>query len=178
MVDTELNMLSSILNSPVMKNEQFTLANFEQAILEGQNIIHIASHGIFSGNPEQSFVMTYDRILNMNELISLFQTEAFTDKPVDLISFSACETAEGDDRSPLGLSGVVVQAGVRSAIGTLWEVYDEPAQKVFENFYRNYYTQGLTKAQALQKSQVALLKSQQYAHPVYWGGFVLTGDWK
>ena len=178
MVDTELEKLSSTLSSPVMKNEQFTRANFEQAILEGQNIIHIASHGIFSGNPEQSYVMTYDRILTINDLISLFQTEAFTDKPVDLVSFSACETAEGDDRSPLGLSGVVVQAGVRSAIGTLWEVFDEAAQKIFVNFYQNYYTQGMTKAQALQKAQLALLKSQGFNHPVYWGGFILTGDWK
>ncbi len=178
MVDTELEMLSSMLSSPVMKNDQFTQINFEQAILKGQNIIHIASHGIFSGNPEQSYVMTYDRILNMNDLISLFQTEAFTDKPVDLISFSACETAEGDDRSPLGLSGVVVQAGVRSAIGTLWEVFDEAAQKVFTGFYQNYSTQGMTKAQALQKAQLALLKLPEFDHPVYWGGFILTGDWK
>jgi CHAT domain-containing protein len=178
MVDTELEMLSSMLNSPVMKNDQFTQINFEQALLKGQSVIHIASHGIFSGNPEQSYVMTYDRILNMNDLISLFQTEAFTDKPVDLISFSACETAEGDDRSPLGLSGVVVQAGVRSAIGTLWEVFDEAAQKVFTGFYQNYYTQGMTKAEALQKAQLALLKSPEFNHPVYWGGFVLTGEWK
>jgi CHAT domain-containing protein len=114
----------------------------------------------------------------MNDLISLFQTEAFTDKPVDLISFSACETAEGDDRSPLGISGVVVQAGVRSAIGTLWEVFDEAAQKVFADFYQQYYKQGMTKAKALQNAQLALLKSQGFDHPVYWGGFILTGDWK
>ncbi|MEE9345556.1 MAG: CHAT domain-containing protein [Methylococcales bacterium] len=178
MVDTELEMLSSMLNSPVMKNDQFTQINFEQAILKGQNIIHIASHGFFSGNPEQSYVMTYDQILNMNDLISLFQAEAFSDKPVDLISFSACETAEGDDRSPLGLSGVVVQAGVRSAIGTLWQVSDEAAQKVFTGFYQNYYTQDMTKAQALRKAQLALLKLPEFEHPVYWGGFILTGEWK
>ena len=177
MVDTELDILSSMLNSSVMKNEQFTLTNFKQAIIDGQNIVHIASHGVFSGNPEQSYIMTYDRILNMNELIRLFQTEAFTDKPIDLISFSACETAEGDDRSPLGLSGVVVQSGVRSAVGTLWRVFDEPTQKVFESFYKNYYTQGMTKAQSLQKAQLALLKIKKYSNPVYWGGFILTGNW-
>jgi CHAT domain-containing protein len=36
----------------------------------------------------------------------------------------------------------------------------------------------MTKIQALQKAQLALLKLQGFDHPVYWGGFILTGDWK
>lgn len=175
-VKKELAALSDILETPALENDQFSYESFSQRVLEGQNIIHIASHGFFSGDPEKSFIMTHDRLLTMNQLLALFQSEAFVDNPVDLVSLSACQTAEGDDRSPLGLSGVVVQAGVKSAIGTLWPVADEPTQQLFVEFYQHYRNHGKSKAEALQLAQHSLKRNQDYQHPYFWSAFILIGD--
>ena len=155
-VSEELKTLSKLSEVQVMENKDFLLENFIKNVHEGHSIVHIASHGYFSGDPEKSFIMTYDRLLNMKQLANLFQNEAVNHKPVELVTLSACQTAEGDDRSPLGLSGVVVQTGVKSAIGTLWPVADEAAKQFFSDFYKFYQQSGTTKAQAMQKAQLGL----------------------
>ena len=176
-VSEELKTLSKLSEVQVMENKDFLLENFIKNVHEGHSIVHIASHGYFSGDPEKSFIMTYDRLLNMKQLANLFQNEAVNHKPVELVTLSACQTAEGDDRSPLGLSGVVVQTGVKSAIGTLWPVADEAAKQFFSDFYKFYQHSGTTKAQAMQKAQLGLMKNKKLNHPVYWAPFVLVGEW-
>ena len=176
-VTTELQTLSSMSDAPVMENDTFLRENFKQHIYQGHSIVHIASHGFFSGDPEQSFVMTYDHLLNMQQLSELFQAEAFHERPIELVTLSACQTAEGDDRSPLGLSGVVVQMGVKSAVGSLWNVADQAAQQFFSDFYTFYQQPGMSKAKAMQKAQQALLKNDELAHPFYWAPFILVGEW-
>lgn len=177
-VTVELNKLSGILKTDYLENEKFTLDAFKQKIAEGHSFVHIASHGFFSGDPNKSFIMTYDKLLNMTELNHIFQNEAFLKSPVDLITLSACQTAQGDDRSPLGLSGVVVQTGVRSAIGTLWPVGDDAAQQFFSDFYSHYKESGVTKAEALKTAQQHLMEKKEFKHPLFWAPFVLVGDWK
>lgn len=176
-VSEELKTLAKLTPQPVMENTGFLLDQFKQIVNQGHSAIHIASHGYFSGDPKKSFIMTYDHLLNMEELSSLFQTEAFHDKPVELVTLSACQTAEGDDRSPLGLSGVVVQTGVKSAVGTLWPVADEAARQFFSDFYMQYQQPGMTKAKAMQYAQKRLMRNKELEHPAYWGPFVLVGEW-
>lgn len=176
-VSIELESLSKISEVPVMENASFLRENFQQSIHQGHAMVHIASHGFFSGDPEKSFIMTYDHLLNMQQLAELFQNEAFHDRQVEMVTLSACQTAEGDDRSPLGLSGVVVQAGVKSAIGTLWPVADKAAQQFFSDFYKLYQQPGMTKAKAMQQAQRKLLKNGEIDHPLYWAPFVLVGEW-
>jgi len=53
----------------------------------------------------------------LSQLIGLFQ---FRDTSLDLLTLSACETAIGDERAALGLAGVAVKAGARSALASLW----------------------------------------------------------
>lgn len=176
-VKEELKTLASISQVKVMENADFMLNNFQQSVQQGHAFVHIASHGYFSGEPEKSFIMTYDHLLTMRQLSELFQTEAFHDRPIELVTLSACQTAEGDDRSPLGLSGVVVQTGVKSAIGTLWPVADEAAKRFFADFYQYYQQPGTTKAQAMQYAQKKLLQDEQMNHPIFWAPFVLVGEW-
>lgn len=176
-VNQELKALSTLSDVPIMKNSQFLLKNFKQTVHKGHSFIHIASHGFFSGDPKKSFIMTYDRLLTIQQLSELFQTEAFNNQPIEMMTLSACQTAEGDDRSPLGLSGVVVQTGVKSAIGSLWPVADKAAKQFFSNFYKFYQKTGVTKAQALQQAQQNLIHSKEFSHPFYWASFVLVGEW-
>lgn len=43
---------------------------------------------------------------------------------VELLVLSACSTAKGDEYAELGFAGLAVQAGVKSALATLWRVSD------------------------------------------------------
>jgi len=173
----EVKNISNIMPATTLLNDKFLLNNFEHEFANSYNIIHIASHGLFSGSPEKSFLIAHDRVLNMSKLEELFKSEAFTDTPVELLTLSACQTAEGDDRSPLGLSGVALKSGARSALGSLWPVADVVAKQLLPDFYNNLSNHKMSKAQALQKAKIKLLRQSQYSHPGLWASFILIGNW-
>jgi len=101
----------------------------------------------------------------------------FRDHPLELLTLSACETASGDDRAALGLAGVALQAGARSAVATLWLVHDEAAAVLMEAFYRSLQTPGVSRARALQQAQRTLLQDPAYADPFFWAPFLLINNW-
>jgi len=90
---------------------------------------------------------------------------------------SACGTAAGNERSALGLAGVAVKAGARSALATLWYVNDQAASYLVTNFYRQLSDPSLSKAKALQAAQLQMLGERRYRHPGYWSPFLLIGNW-
>ena len=176
-VGNELRDLQALLPGKTLLNQGFVRASFQQEVQETPyQMVHIASHGEFGGSPEQSFVLTYDGRLNMNQLEELMQTQAEA-APIELLTLSACQTAEGNDRAPLGLGGVALKAGVRSALGSLWMVSDQAAQTLIPAFYQQLQQPGRTKAKALQQAQLRLLKQPDLAHPFFWGPFILIGNW-
>ena len=65
---------------------------------------------------------------------------------------SACETASGDDRAALGLAGVALKAGARSALASLWYISDE-ASASWSPISIAALQSGLSKAHALQAAQ-------------------------
>ena len=79
--------------------------------------------------------------------------------PLDLVVFSACRTALGDDDAELGFSGLALQAGARSAVGTLWYVDDVATAAYFVLMYR-FLGQGVPKAEAMQLTRQAFLLGQ------------------
>jgi CHAT domain-containing protein len=90
---------------------------------------------------------------------------------------SACETAEGDERAALGLAGLAVKAGARSALGTLWRVNDEAARELIVEFYSQLKTDsGVSKAEALRRAQRKILEGR-FDHPQYWSAFLLISNW-
>ena len=78
--------------------------------------------------------------------------------PLDLVVFSACRTALGDANAELGFSGLALQAGARSAVGTLWYVDDVVTSAYFVQMYR-YLDQGIPKAEAMQLTRQAFLRN-------------------
>jgi CHAT domain-containing protein len=177
-VEKEINQLSKHLQGQVLLDKNFLLSNFVSDISENPyRVVHIASHGFFGGSPEQNFLMTYDHKLNMDQLGSILKPKQLSDKPIELLTLSACQTAEGDDRSPLGMAGIALKSGARSILGTLWPIADDAAQQMLPSFYNNLIQTQTTKAKALQSAQLKLLKQKEFSHPFFWSAFILIGNW-
>ncbi|MBF0413227.1 MAG: CHAT domain-containing protein [Desulfamplus sp.] len=177
-VDKEIAELSKNLHGQKLMNREFLRDRFSGEIKDqNYRIVHVASHGFFGGSPEENFIMTYDKLLNMNLLEEYIKPKQFVDLPVELLTLSACQTAEGDDRSPLGLSGVALKSGARSVLGSLWPVSDTATQLLLSSFYRHLSSSDISKAKALQKAQIELINTKDFNHPFYWSAFILVGNW-
>jgi CHAT domain-containing protein len=177
-VSKEVDVMRKWLPHTLLMNSAFTVESFRQQVVrEPYSVVHIASHGVFGGTADTSFIMAYDGIINIDELDRLLKSDKFKQQPMELLTLSACQTAEGDDRAPLGLSGVALKANVRSALGSLWPVDDAAAARLMPEFYKALQQSGTSKAQALQQAQLTLIKDKQYAHPYFWASFILVGNW-
>ncbi len=177
-VKLEVEAIGRITRSTSLLNAPFTVEGFRREAESGAyRVVHIASHGVFGGTAASSYVLAHDDLLTLDTLQSLLSADEFRKNPIELLSLSACETAEGDERSPLGLSGAALKARAKSVLGTLWPVEDTAARKVMEGFYGGLVKSHASKAQALRQSQVDLLRSPEYAHPMFWAPFVLIGNW-
>ena len=141
-------------------------------------IVHLASHGRFSSQLQDTFIDTWEKPLNVTELVNLLQRSNPTgENAINLLILSACETAIGDQRAALGLAGMAVRSGAKSTLATLWSVNDEATAKFMGEFYQQFVTQKVSKAEALRQTQLALLKDPWFKHPFYWGAYILVGDW-
>lgn len=174
---TEIQHIFGQSNGTLLQDQNFILQNLESELTNRPyNVVHIASHGQFESDIRKSFLLTYNEKLNMDRLEEYMQLRRFSEQPVELLTLSACQTAAGDDRAALGLAGIAIKAGARSALGTLWFVNDEASSLLVADFYRHLQT-GKTKAMALQEAQEQLLTDKRYKHPGYWSPFLLIGNW-
>jgi len=177
-VAKEVQSVSRLLPGNSLLDADFTVNAFSDAAESGAfSVLHLASHGVFGGAAETSYVMAYDDLLTLNGLQALLQVEQFRKHPIELLSLSACETAEGNDRAPLGIAGAAIKARAKSVLGTLWPVDDEAAVKVMAQFYRTLTQSQASKTQALRQAQIELIQNKEFAHPFFWAPFVLIGNW-
>lgn len=178
-VEEEVKQISTQIPSEILLNEKFTRAALENRINAlPVAVVHLATHGEFSSNPEKTFLLTWDERLNVNTLSQLLTTrEQRNSQPIELLILSACQTARGDKRAALGLAGLAVRSGVRSTLATLWSVNDQSTAKIIVEFYRHLVQRDENRAEALRQAQLSLLKQKQYQHPYYWAPFVLVGNW-
>ena len=123
----------------------------------------------------------------------------------DLIVLSACQTAVGssilgDGVEILGLGHKMQEAGAKSSLASLWTVSDSGTQQLMDAFYSSLLQEGMTKTEALQQAQIALIKGEfpatagerasikvidvntnqpigdNLSHPYYWAPFILIGN--
>jgi CHAT domain-containing protein len=125
---------------------------------------------------------------------------------VELLTLSACRTAVGDEQVELGFAGLAVQAGVKSALASLWYLSDRGTLALMSGFYQQLRQPDVTiKAEALRRVQIAMLRGQvrqengqlqgveqlggiplppqlaaqgdqDFSHPYYWAGFTMIGS--
>jgi CHAT domain-containing protein len=163
--------------SKSLLDRQFTSDRLKKELAQNNYpIVHIASHGKFGSEPEDTFLVTgNNQTLTITELDRIIRNAPQSQESIELLFLTACETALGDERASLGLAGVAVQAGAKSAIASLWALDDGVTPQVVEQFYTSLRNPDLNKAQALQTAQLKLIR--QNLHPAYWASFILIGNW-
>lgn len=168
------------IDNQLLFNQDFSMEKFEGFLKQEQYaIIHLATHGEFDADPDYTYLLTYQEKMKLDRLEKVIGLSRFREEnPLELLTLSACKTAVGNDKAALGLAGVAVKAGARSALATLWYVEDSATSKAMSEFYRQLLTTpNLSKAKALQRAQKALIAQDYYWHPGYWGPFLLIGNW-
>ena len=83
-------------------------------------------------------------------------------KGIELLTLSGCQTAVGsndsDGREIDGLGITAQRKGAKAVVATLWEVDDASVGLLMATFYKLWVTTpGMTKVEALQQAQLALL---------------------
>jgi CHAT domain-containing protein/tetratricopeptide (TPR) repeat protein len=174
----EIEASHRVFEGQALVDEQFVVSSLRRELEQRQfGIVHIASHGEFASDSADSFLLTYDDRMSMEHLADMVDMTRFRGQPIELLTLSACETAAGDDRAALGLAGVALRAGARSALATLWSVNDEVTAELVSSFYARLGDPERSRAQALQSAQLEVLRRERYAHPGYWSPFMLISSW-
>jgi CHAT domain-containing protein len=177
-VTQEIETLQTLYDTETLVNETFLLSNVQAELQENPfTIVHIASHGQFRENADDTFLLTFDEKLTLDQLDAMIGLLRFRDEPLELLTLSACQTAAGDDRAALGLAGIAVKAGARSALATLWFINDQASAALVGAFYQYLQDPSLSRATALQQAQLTLIQDQRYGHPAYWAPFLLINNW-
>jgi tetratricopeptide (TPR) repeat protein len=149
--------------------------------------IHLAAHGRTDPlAPSHSYIQLApggeeDGRLEAMEIASM-------KLPADLVVLSGCDTAReggttrgaapGDERA--GLSRAFLAAGVRSVIGSLWELDDQDARFIMPELYR--LLESRPPSEALAELQLRLMRGvvrgrqgRLLDHPFYWAGLTAYG---
>jgi len=116
----------------------------------------------------------------------------------ELVVLSACDTSRdlvASGKGLLGLQHAFQMAGARSTLASMWKAGDRATLLLLERFYRNMWGKRMGKLDALREAQLWMLR-EGAAHgvkssgnnqrtnkttrlsPLFWGAFVLSGDWR
>ena len=178
-VSREVETIHQLFGGTVLLNKQFMMSQMEKELkAHPYSVMHIASHGQFQSEGKDTFLLAYDGKLTMDRLEEYVGMLRFREEPLALITLSACETAAGDDRAALGLAGVAIKAGARSALASLWFLDDQASSQLVTEFYQQLHDDSVAStAMALQRAQIKFLEHPEYNHPAYWAAFLLLNNW-
>ncbi len=153
-------------------NRQTTLSR-----LTDYTVLHFATHAAFvKGQAEDSFIL-----LGSGELLTLRDVENLTLRNTELVVLSACETGLGgvlgDGREILGLGYQFHRAGAKAVLASLWKVDDLSTQQLMDAFYQQLKTGQVSKAEAMRRAQVSLIREKgEHSDPYFWAAFILIGN--
>jgi len=177
-VRAEMEAVQAVYGGTSLIDQQFRIPAVQTELHDQRySMVHIASHGLVGNAPKDSFILAYDDKITMDRLSQLIGLFQFRNTSLDLLTLSACETAVGDDRAALGLAGVAVKAGARSALASLWFIDDEATAQLVTEFYTQLQDSSISKAAALQRAQLKIARNPLHGHPFYWAPFLLINNW-
>ena len=196
-VRLEIERILKTIPGKGIYDKQFTSKRLEQELQNNDfPIIHLATHGRFGIDARETFLVMgkgndkrknikdpktrtdkYNEKLSPDHLYQIIRNNP-RGKSVELLALTACETAAGSDRDALGIAGISLQAGAKSAIASLWQVDDLATADIITKFYQNLRN-GTSRAKALQQAQISWLAEhkKESNHPGYWAALILVGNW-
>lgn len=168
------------------------------ATLDAYRVVAFATHGLVPGDldglVEPALALTApqiagdkngDGLLQMGEIFEL-------EMNADWVVLSACNTGTASGAGAEAVSGLgraFFYAGTRALLVSNWPVETTSARLLTTDVFARQKAQaGLTRAQALRQSQVALIDGPgfidpqtgkpafSYAHPIFWAPFSLIGE--
>ncbi|MBW4564985.1 MAG: CHAT domain-containing protein [Mojavia pulchra JT2-VF2] len=176
-VERELKQIQvEIPQNQELLNQKFIDSNLRKQLQTSPfSVVHFATHGEFSSDPERTFILTWDKLLKVKQFDTLLRvSDRNRSKDIELLVLSACKTAQGDKRAALGLAGIAVRAGARSTLASLWSVDDQITAQLMSEFYHELKA-GTNKATALQRAQLAVFTKEK--SPYFWAPYILVGNW-
>ncbi|MGA9773081.1 MAG: CHAT domain-containing tetratricopeptide repeat protein [Blastocatellia bacterium] len=191
--EKEVQTLAQLYGHARSKIFTGTEAREETAKKEAGNykILHFATHGLLDdNNPLYSRVLlsqvnndkSEDGLLEAREIMQL-------DLKASIAVLSACQTGRGRvgaGEGVIGMAWAFFIAGCPTTVVSQWKVESSSTAALMIEFHRHLtrqltskgFAKGATasKAQALQRAALSLLKDKKYSHPFYWAGFIVVGD--
>jgi CHAT domain-containing protein len=198
----------------ILLDDSFTETSMETSLEQHPPLVHIASHYVFQvGDDTKSYLLLGGKETGGQgfhlTLADLRDDQKMDFKGIELLTLSGCQTAVGsndsDGREIDGLGITAQRKGAKAVVATLWPVDDASVGLLMATFYKLWVTTpGMTKVEALQQAQIALLHGAAdpagtprsitaadssasasnerppfpYANPFYWAPFILIGNWK
>ena len=155
-VKQEIEDVQAYFGGTTLLDQEFNVAQFKEELSKGNyNIVHLATHASFKSTDNGTFIQTGDEQITMDQLAEMIGVLKYGAQAPELITFSACETALGDDQAALGLAGSAIKAGAKSALASLWRIDDEATATLIPEFYRHLKTDTHgNKATALRNAQL------------------------
>lgn len=145
-------------------------------------IVQFATHGILNNaSPMYSHLVLAQNKENPNEdgLLEAWEMKDL-DLKADMVILSACETARGrisNGEGVIGMSWAMFIAGTPTTVASQWKVESKSTTDLMLEFHRQLRAgKGISKAEALRRAELKLMKMPKYRHPSYWAGFVMIGD--
>jgi CHAT domain-containing protein len=204
-VPVELSWLQKTWQDQTFLDQKATIENLQEYSKNPDiRMIHIATHAEFrAGDVSNSFIQLWNRNVGLDQLRQLSQNSQWNQNPrVELLTLSACRTALGSEEAELGFSGLALQAGVKTALGSLWYASDEGSLALMAEFY-HHLKNATVKISALRKTQLNMINglihidnnrlflssdlfiempdkfstTQNFSHPYYWSAYTLIGNW-
>jgi CHAT domain-containing protein len=160
---------SGVIDGEVLRDASFTKAAMLAALKQKRQLVHISSHFAFRpGDEARSFLLLGDgtpmTLEEMKQHTNLFAG-------VELLTLSACNTAAqqpgANGREIDGFAELAQRLGAGSVMATLWPVADNSTPWLMHEFYGAQQSgNGLTKAEAFRRAQLALLNGTAQTRPL------------
>lgn len=185
--EREVKTLAALYGAPQSRIYVGADAREDLAKAEAANyrVLHFATHGVLNdAAPLYSHLLLSpggkdeDGLLEAWELMEM-------DWRADLVVLSACETARGRvsaGEGVIGLSWALFVAGCPTTVASQWKVDSASTTELMLEFHRNLKTAlaapkpAASKAEALRRAALKLMRTTAYRHPFHWAGFVIVGD--
>lgn len=153
-----------------------TVSRFSEADLSDYDYIHFATHAFINEqNPEFSAILLYPEEGNsgatyVGDIYSL-------ELDANLVVLGACQTGMGSvykGEGIIGFTRAFIYAGASNLAVSMWRVSDQPTAYLMIDFYE-FIRKGHDYSDALRLAKLNMISNPQFANPVNWAAFTLTG---